>query len=133
MRWLILFTTLSFINIMTLSAQTGREFWFAAPDVSQSHFNNSIPLNLHITALYTTQVTISRPADPTFTPVVFNLTPQQTQEVRLDALITVDQIEVYARAAAAGNFKQDKGFLFRRLLARLLLTTKWRAKTIPIL
>jgi PKD repeat protein len=111
MRFSKLLILLTITTSTIVNGQIGTEFWFAAPDVSQSHDNNSIPLMLHVTALFTTQVTISRPADPSFTPVVFNLGPQQTQTTRLDLLLTVDQIEVYARDTSAGNFKQNKGFL----------------------
>lgn len=66
--------------------------------------------------MYNTTVTISRPADPTFIPYTFNLAQQQTQEIRLDANpainnLTVPSIETYARAAAAPDFIQNKGFL----------------------
>lgn len=111
------FLTLFFLLITPLTkGQIGTQFWFAAPDISQAHANNSIPLRLHITAMYNTTVTISRPADPTFVPYSFNLAQQQTQEIRMDANaafnnLTVASIETYARAAAAPDFIQNKGFL----------------------
>lgn len=111
MRLIKLIPILLFINIQLMYGQTGTSFWFAAPDISQQHANNSIPLWLHVTAVYATHVTISRPADPTFTPVEFDLAAQQQNSIRLDAILPVTDIEVYARAASATNFLQDKGFL----------------------
>ena len=108
--------TIALILTTSVKGQVGNEFWFAAPDISQSHYNNSIPLVLHITAMHATHVTISRPADPAFTPVEFDLGAEQTQEIRMDNQaafnnLGVDDIETYARNAAAANFVQDKGFL----------------------
>jgi PKD repeat protein len=107
----LIFILLFLIGNLGVKGQIGTRFWFAAPDVSLEHYNNSIPLNLHITAIYNTHVTISRPADPSFTPIEFDLGPQQTQQVRLDDYLGVDEIEVYSRALGAGNFKQNKGFM----------------------
>lgn len=91
--------------------QIGTEFWFAAPNVSQAHYNNSIPLNLHITAIYNTHVTISRPADLSFVPVEFDLNAQQSQLIQLNSILGINEIEVYERDISAGNFKQPNGFL----------------------
>lgn len=113
MRSLKFILLVSIVNISIVFSQTGTEFWFAAPDLSQTHDNNSIPLYLHITAVYATHVTISRPADNTFTPVEFDLSSQQTQSIKLETLFggSVDPIEVYARDRLAANFIQNKGFL----------------------
>lgn len=109
---------LTLISVNKTVGQTGTEFWFASPDISYQHANNSVPIYLHVTALYSTHVTISRPADPTFTPVEFDLSPQQTQSVRVDSdfgggLLPIDEIETYARDEAAVNFIQNKGFLIQ--------------------
>jgi hypothetical protein len=100
---------------INLFAQIDTEFWFSAPDVSRQHYNNSIPLNLQITAESTTTVTIDRPADPSFLPIQYTLATGQTQEVRMDANpefnnLSIDQIETYSIDHAATNFVQNKGF-----------------------
>ncbi len=101
------------LNLYHLNGQIGTRFWFAAPDVSWDHAQDSKPLNLHITAVYNTHVIISRPADPGFTPIEFDLNQQQTQTIQLDAILAVTDIEVYARDRFAGNFLQNKGFLIQ--------------------
>jgi len=111
MRLLKLFFILAFYSTLAVKGQIGTKFWFAAPNVSYQHHQDSKPLNLHITALYNSDITISRPADPSFTPVEFNLGEKQTQLIRLDNLLAVDEIEVYERELSAGNFIQNKGFL----------------------
>lgn len=101
------------LNLFHLNGQIGTRFWFAPPDVSWDHAQDSKPLNLHITAVYNTHVIISRPADPGFTPIEFDLNQQQTQTIQLDAILAVTDIEVYARDRFAGNFLQNKGFLIQ--------------------
>ncbi|MCG8696542.1 MAG: PKD domain-containing protein [Bacteroidales bacterium] len=95
--------------------QQGNEFWLAAPNISNAHNNNSIPLNLHITAEEPTTVTISRPADPSFVPFAFELNENETEVIALDSdarcNLDVSEIEVYAFNPAGVGFAQKKGFL----------------------
>lgn len=116
MRLLKLSILLAIFSFTISTAQVGSEFWFAAPDLSYTHAKNGIPLKLHISAIYSTAVTISRPADPSFTPIKFNLAAGQTQQVRMDNDINfnslpVDDIETYSRPTSDDNFIQNKGFL----------------------
>lgn len=105
------------LTLTTLAnAQIGTEFWFSAPDISWRHTRDGKPLKLHVTAVYATTVTISRPADPSFTPVVFSLGAGQTNEVRMDGdvnfnSLAIADIETYSLPRTDGNFVQDKGFL----------------------
>jgi PKD repeat protein len=95
--------------------QTDNTFWFAAPDVSSNHGDppqNGAPLNLHITAVYATHVTISRPADPGFTPIEFDLNQMEHRSIRLDNYpgLAIDRIETYPMADLVTGV-QNKGFL----------------------
>ena len=108
----ILYIVFILLCSTTVRAQTDTEFWFAAPDVSSEHGNppkNGAPIYLHVTAAYSTHVIISRPADPGFTPVEFDLLPQEHQTVQLDGLLTIDEIENYPSADLI-NGMQNKGF-----------------------
>lgn len=108
--------------IFTISAQgqTDTEFWFAAPDVSSVHGNgakNGTPIYLHVTAQYATTVTVSRPADPGFTPFSFDLNDLEHRSIRLDATVLpngetlpIDEIENYPSADLVDGV-QNKGFL----------------------
>lgn len=109
MKKIRLILLVQLIFIATCYGQIGSEFWFAAPDVSQENSNNSTPLDLHVTALYNTHVSISRPADPSFNTVEFDLNPQQTKAIRLSDILPINEIEVYATDISS-NFVQDKGF-----------------------
>lgn len=81
------------ILCITLSAmaQTDTEFWFAAPDISQLHGNNGAPNFLHISAItnttVTSTVTVDRPSDASFTPIVFTLPPGASRSIQLDNLL----------------------------------------------
>ncbi|MCE2790672.1 MAG: IgGFc-binding protein, partial [Saprospiraceae bacterium] len=58
-------------NFIKLSAQTDTTFWFAAPDLNASYDN---PIYLRVTALNKDAVvTISQPSNPSFTPIVQNV------------------------------------------------------------
>ncbi|MBN1599620.1 MAG: PKD domain-containing protein [Bacteroidales bacterium] len=99
-------------------AQTDNVFWFGAPDVSSVHGDapqNGTPINLHITAIHATHVTVSRPADPGFTPIELDLTEMEHSTLRLDnnpitGNLSIAQIETYP-SNDLDNGMQNKGFL----------------------
>lgn len=101
------------LSITILNAQTDTEFWFAAPDVSSAHgigARNGTPINLHITAQNATTVTVDRPADASFTPIVFNLNTLEHRTIRLDgALLAINEIENYPSGDTSLGV-QNKGF-----------------------
>ncbi len=112
-KYLILLTCLLSVN---LRGQTGNIFWFAAPDISYDHAANSVPLYLYITAHHATTVTVSRPADASFTPKEYTLLADETEQIRLDnsaafGSLDISEIETYAKDGDASDFIQDKGFL----------------------
>jgi PKD repeat protein len=111
MQRLKLIPILLFINLLFAKGQTGTVFWYAAPDISYTHANDSRPIYLHITAVYNTHVKISRPAVSPLPLVEFDLNANNTNTVQLDALLNISEIEVYPRNILAANFLQDKGFL----------------------
>lgn len=111
LRLTILFCVIS----LTGFAQTDNTFWFAAPDISSVHGDpprNGAPINLHITAVYATHVIISRPADPGFTPIEFDLTEMEHRTIRLDNYpgLAIDRIENYPMPDLVMGI-QNKGFL----------------------
>jgi PKD repeat protein len=81
-----------------LFSQTDNLFWFAAPDVSSIHGaapQNGAPIYLHIVAENLTTVTISQPANTSFTPIIIELGEQEARSIRLDTFLSIDQIENY--------------------------------------
>jgi len=69
---------LSFILLLCtaleMQAQIDNLFWFAAPDISANHAHN--PITFCFTSFSSpAAVTISQPANPSFTPVSINLNP----------------------------------------------------------
>ena len=70
---------LSIIVLIGLSlnaiSQTGTEFWFAPPNVTDDHHSvDSINVYITFTCLDTAaDVTISQPANPGFTPITFSM------------------------------------------------------------
>lgn len=105
------FTFIIFLSVIcsNLYSQIDNEFWFASPDVTE-RYSNGVPINFHFTALYATTVTISKPADPSFAPVVFSLIDLEHRSIRLDALIPINFIETYPRALTDPTAIQPKGF-----------------------
>ncbi|MCD6366437.1 MAG: gliding motility-associated C-terminal domain-containing protein [Bacteroidales bacterium] len=69
--FIALFISLSFSTF----AQTGTEFWFAPPNVTDDHHSvDSIKVYITFTCLDTAaDVTISQPANPGFTPITFSM------------------------------------------------------------
>lgn len=60
--------------VLGVQAQIDNLFWFAAPDISANHAHN--PITFCFTSFSTpASVTISQPANPSFTPVTINLNP----------------------------------------------------------
>lgn len=73
-------------------AQTDTEFWFVAPDVSVGNQAFDTPIVLRITTLSEPSVvTISQPANPSFTPIVTNIAANSTSTVNLTPFL--NQIE----------------------------------------
>jgi gliding motility-associated-like protein len=67
-------------------AQIDTEFWFTAPEAAQGHGDR--PIYLRISALATaTQVTVSQPANSSFSPIVQNIAVNQTITIDLSARI----------------------------------------------
>ncbi len=100
MKYRILTLILLFFSAFA-GAQTDNLFWFAAPDISSVHGNvpkNGAPIYLHVTAVQATSVTISQPANPSFTPITFNLDELEHRSIQLDAIMGIDQIENYPQS-----------------------------------
>ena len=85
----ICFIILFFITYKFIYCQVGTDFWFAPPNVTEYHNPPNFPIYLLITSLdEPATVTISKPADPTFTPLVYNLPPATSQRVDLTSFRT---------------------------------------------
>ena len=71
---------LAFIGIIvfnSLQAQSDREFWFAAPEVTSQHSDNPIIFRF-TTYSKDAIITIDQPANPSFSPITFNVPANQT-------------------------------------------------------
>ncbi len=63
-----------FVIFVSSTAQIDNLFWFAAPDISPNHAHD--PITFCFTTFNTpATVTVTQPANPSFTPKVFNLAP----------------------------------------------------------
>jgi hypothetical protein len=81
-------TLLIFFSCSIVLGQTGREFWFAAPDISK--YTGDVPASLSITALYETDVTISMPANPSFTPIVYHLLKGENEKILMSDILPLN-------------------------------------------
>jgi hypothetical protein len=69
------------------SAQTDTTFWFAAPDLQQAHGDR--PILLRISTQNTASVvTISQPANVSFTPITLNVAANSSNSLDLTSFIT---------------------------------------------
>ena len=72
---------------MKANAQTDTTFWFAAPDLQQAHGDR--PILLRISTQNTASVvTISQPANASFTPINLNVAANSSNSLDLTAYIT---------------------------------------------
>ncbi|MFM1794844.1 MAG: hypothetical protein RL642_1229, partial [Bacteroidota bacterium] len=86
-KWAYLFILFSLVLNNKLVAQTDTLFWFAAPDLQQSHGDRPIFLRV-ATGNESATVTISQPADPTFPVISFFVGANQTFSQDLTTLIS---------------------------------------------
>lgn len=84
-----------------VKAQSDIDFWFAAPDLQQSHGDRPIYLRI-ATSKTSAEVTISIPANPFFQPIILNIPADTSVSVNLTSFI--DSIE-----NVAINSAQKKG------------------------
>src|SRR6266516_7606655 len=71
-------------------AQIDREFWFAAPDIYDAGQNFDKPIAIRLTTFASpATVTISMPANPSFTPVVNTIPANSTFSVDLTTWINL--------------------------------------------
>lgn len=89
----LLFVVLIFLSKISF-AQVDSIFWFAVPEISESGGTQQLdrPIFLRISAMNEpAQVTISQPANPSFTPIQLTLPANSTQS--LDITAYIEQIE----------------------------------------
>ena len=68
---------IGFVAFNSTQAQSDREFWFAAPEVTSQHSDN--PLFIRLTTYSKDAIiTIDQPANPTFIPITINLAANAT-------------------------------------------------------
>ncbi|MCX7954699.1 MAG: PKD domain-containing protein [Bacteroidales bacterium] len=78
------------VLLFNLKAQVGTTFWFAPPNVTDYHNPPNFPLYLLITTLDNpATVTISQPANPSFTPLIYNIPANTSQRVDLTSYRTL--------------------------------------------
>ena len=86
----ILLTLLIICSFNRLSAQIDQEFWFSAPEATNSHGDSPVAIRVS-TFSQAAVVTLSQPANPNFTPIVVNVGANTTSSIDLSAFL--NQIE----------------------------------------
>ncbi|MEY4381207.1 MAG: hypothetical protein RJA92_587, partial [Bacteroidota bacterium] len=100
----LLVTALLFLGF-NASAQTDTTFWFAAPDLQQAHGDR--PIYLRISTLSSAaNITITQPANSSFTPITLNIAANSSNSLDLTSYIT--QLE-----NVTPNSVSNKGLLIR--------------------
>jgi gliding motility-associated-like protein len=88
-------------------AQTDREFWFAAPAVDGNNAHYNLPIVVRLTSFTSpATVTLSIPANPSFTPIEVSLPANATQTIDLSQW--VDWVQ-----SVPPDIVQDKGLLIQ--------------------
>lgn len=82
-------TTLFFAAVVSCMAfaQVDTEFWFACPDLSSIHFESCIRLCV-TTFDQPATVTVTQPANPSFTPITENIPANSYKNISLSALLS---------------------------------------------
>src|SRR5690554_938267 len=88
MKKILLFGLLV-LSVLYSSAQSGKEFWLAPPDVTYSHLPpGGVPIYLNISTFgAAATVTIDQPADTSFTPIVLNLAANASHQEDLTVFV----------------------------------------------
>jgi gliding motility-associated-like protein len=87
LRAILIFSILCIFK-SSVSAQVDIEFWFAAPEVTAMHADR--PVFLRISSLQqATSITITQPANPSFTPIQKSLSANSTLSIDLTSKIDV--------------------------------------------
>ncbi|MCE2757694.1 MAG: PKD domain-containing protein [Chitinophagaceae bacterium] len=103
-------------------AQSDIDFWFAAPDLQQSHGDRPIYLRI-ATSKSPAEVRISIPANPSFAPIVLNIPADTAISVNLSG--SIDLIE-----NVANNTTQKKGLRIQstsRITCYYDIANSWNA------
>lgn len=120
--------TLYTLVALNVGAQIDREFWFALPDISDGTIvdfdpDNGSPIKLHFTSIYATTVVLSKPADLSFTPLVYKLNDNEHVEIDLSNILTPDQWETIANNNLSDV--KEKGFLIESYPSRITAYFEW--------
>jgi gliding motility-associated-like protein len=87
---LFVFLFLLFFSINQVSAQIDTLFWFVAPEVSVGNANFDNPIAIRMTTFdLPATVTISQPANLSFTPIVVNIPANNTESVDLSSWLSL--------------------------------------------
>jgi gliding motility-associated-like protein len=89
------------LSIGFTQAQIDTEFWFAAPDVTTSHADRPIFLRM-ATFANAAQVTITQPANASFTPIVKNIAANSGDFVELTSVIGIVETQPGAQIVNTG-------------------------------
>ncbi len=80
--YILIFTASWVFFLGKAAAQTDKEFWFAAPDLSSGHCDSLIMLRF-TTLNQASVVTLSQPANPSFIPIQLSVAANQTGTIDL--------------------------------------------------
>ncbi len=84
MRKLILTATISFLSTVFAFSQVDTAFWFAAPDISSAASQGDLPVFLRfVTYSNPTVVTVSQPANGSFTPIVLSIPANSVDSINM--------------------------------------------------
>ncbi len=84
MRKLILTATISFLSTVFAFSQVDTAFWFAAPDISTAASQGDLPVFLRfVTYSNPTVVTVSQPANGSFTPIVLSIPANSVDSINM--------------------------------------------------
>ncbi|MBI5324290.1 MAG: T9SS type A sorting domain-containing protein [Ignavibacteriae bacterium] len=90
-RFLYVNLFLLFVLSVTAYCQTDTEFWFVAPEVSRNSSEDlDRPIFLRMSSFdHPSLVTVSQPANPSFTPITVNIAANSSQTVDLTPFIDI--------------------------------------------
>ena len=102
----VLYFTLLFCISFNSHAQGGREFWFAAPEVTSQHADR--PILLRLSAFdQAAKVTISQPANASFKPITVSISANSLQTIDLTASINLIETKPADQVLKTGLFIQS--------------------------
>ena len=105
---LLIIINLTLVSLASLHGQTGKKFWFVAPDATSGH--NHQPVYLNLSAYNdSAYISISQPANPSFLPMTFGIPANGSQRIDMTPWLASLETTIADSVLNNGLYIQSSG------------------------